>query len=633
MRQRLVGFPATVAFLVLIGPDMSVAHQDPDSYERGQALLEAGNVTDALDLWASLSDSLTTTNSEDPRIGTAFIAAVARHNLARYDELGTQMFYWGFSGMTPTEDAVREILAEGRRTFVLVDSAVALAWQDAGQESPASLALAIKQFWIERDPTPTTVLNERLLEHWSRVAYARENHVYSSNSAFGTDDRGTVYVKYGPPAQATAGHLKISSSEAQWRGVEKDDFFRWDVEPRYEIWRYGTLEERSFTYFMFGNVEGTGPFRLVTGPHELLPGSARYGPGSRVGDIRAQYFMELFYYVELARAGGPFGVRLGELEALWNQGRGRPNEGYLEAASLRYIEDDVERAAASRIPSWSEIDDAPKSALSAQVARIVQDAEPRLLVVAVSSPRWTPDVADGTLPDELDLDDYTPGHTVIVRDHQLHEVARATMASMDSADQLSTLVLRHNPAIVHLSVAAEHQLASSRSGRPPSVFPGHRHFPIAPPLTAEPAAFEVSDLVVGIAPQPEFPMDHSPVPLLPATRFWRDDLLRVYFELYRPADAAADGPKRYSIKLQIVPTAQDFVQNDQRPPLPPSLQEGGGPSAVSVDIESTGLAHQHFFDLDLRNEVAGYLRLVLEVVDPLTGATEIRDTLIRLLPF
>jgi len=55
----------------------------------------------------------------------------------------------------------------------------------------------IRKFWKRKDPTPTTEENERLTEHHRRVMFAREN--YSDIVVPYYDDRGKVYVKYGPP--------------------------------------------------------------------------------------------------------------------------------------------------------------------------------------------------------------------------------------------------------------------------------------------------------------------------------------------------------------------------------------------------------------------------------------------------
>lgn len=58
---------------------------------------------------------------------------------------------------------------------------------------------ALLQFWMLQDPTPATFVNERLPEHWERLEYARR--WFSSIEPRGYDDRGMIYVQYGPPDQ------------------------------------------------------------------------------------------------------------------------------------------------------------------------------------------------------------------------------------------------------------------------------------------------------------------------------------------------------------------------------------------------------------------------------------------------
>jgi GWxTD domain-containing protein len=53
-----------------------------------------------------------------------------------------------------------------------------------------------ERFWREKDPDLTTELNERLLEHYGRVWFARRNF---GDSAYPWDQRGAVYIRYGQP--------------------------------------------------------------------------------------------------------------------------------------------------------------------------------------------------------------------------------------------------------------------------------------------------------------------------------------------------------------------------------------------------------------------------------------------------
>ncbi len=80
------------------------------------------------------------------------------------------------------EDVTLLLSAEEIDTFRMADK----------DEKRAFLGL----FWRERDPTPTTPVNERKLEHYRRVNYAIQNF---SEGRRPWDARGDVYVRFGHP--------------------------------------------------------------------------------------------------------------------------------------------------------------------------------------------------------------------------------------------------------------------------------------------------------------------------------------------------------------------------------------------------------------------------------------------------
>ncbi|MDE2847617.1 MAG: tetratricopeptide repeat protein [Gemmatimonadota bacterium] len=67
------------------------------------------------------------------------------------------------------------------------------AWESAAGPEREALWRAI---WNERDSNPATVENERLVEHYRRVMYAR---VHFSGGQQPYDRRGEIYIRYGPP--------------------------------------------------------------------------------------------------------------------------------------------------------------------------------------------------------------------------------------------------------------------------------------------------------------------------------------------------------------------------------------------------------------------------------------------------
>lgn len=598
--------------------------QDP--YERGQTFIREGNPEAALILWVAVQDSLWSAESEDPRIAVAFIETVLEHGLDEYREVASQIFDRAFSGRPSASEKWRsDILAEGRRTFALVDSTNAELVVRRGEDDPALLARMIKRFWLERDPTPTTYLNERLFEHWERIAHARRNYVYNNSSVYRTDDRGVFYVKYGEPDRITAGTLAISSFDMRTRGVDVGDIVAVDLNPRYEIWRFANIEPPEFTYFLFGNVDQTGPFEYVKGLSEIIGPSART---TRINGIRAQYYLELFYYIELGgRMGGPYGNRLAELERLWNEAR-QPPEGVLEARSAQHSMEDTWEAQRPKPPVHSDFDDSRKSALSAQMARLLVGQEARLLALAVSSPLWRPAVNRREMRGGINLAPFSAVHTVIARDQELNELVRAEMVELDIEGNVSMLEMLHASQFGHMTIAAEHVVQGQdlEDAEEVGVLPGHAHFAVGRPLRRDAVRFELSDLIVGIAPESVVGVDSLPLPVLPATRFWLADPVRVYLEIYHPTGVADGEIGNYDLRVLLVPFLGPATPEQLARP------EAGGRAAITVNIESEAPTGRHFFDLDLRNERPGLLQLVVEVTDPVTGVSRARAIPITLLP-
>ena len=80
------------------------------------------------------------------------------------------------------------------RDFRLVTTKeTANAYGKASSEDQKKMAA---RFWAERDPDYTTEVNERQLEHFRRVWFAR---TYFSKNANPWDRRGEVYIRYGEP--------------------------------------------------------------------------------------------------------------------------------------------------------------------------------------------------------------------------------------------------------------------------------------------------------------------------------------------------------------------------------------------------------------------------------------------------
>jgi len=94
----------------------------------------------------------------------------------------------------------------------------------------------ISNFWIARDPTPATKINERLLEHYRRIYYARYLFKNSRLEHTGPDtDRGRTLIRYGMPDKI---HIPFDQ-----RGIRPSD-------ASVIAWSFNTEEGRFELYFL-----------------------------------------------------------------------------------------------------------------------------------------------------------------------------------------------------------------------------------------------------------------------------------------------------------------------------------------------------------------------------------------------
>lgn len=407
----------------------------------------------------------------------------------------------------------------------------------------------------------------------------------------------------------------------------RDAMRRYDVAPQYAVWLYDTLNPQDFTYFLFGNEGGTGPFRLVDGVHELIPtqaksrSSARYNPGG----IPMEYYLELFYYRDLSAVGGRFGRRFAELDALWNRytmrrrsaaglaGGAAPSEAIVESYSIRFQQEDTYFPETPPVrPVLSDYEGGARAELIVQPIRILHDGEPRLVIMALSSPRLRLADRPRVGRDRIDIPGYWMRHTLIVRDETLTEVGRLHERVRSARGDVSTFTLRHLDRPMHLTVTAETLRDGEVEPAPGPPFPGQAHFVPEAPLSTDPEVLEISDLATGVAVPENIDASALPFPLLPTRRIWRRDPLKIYLELYHLAlDAQNVG--RFRASFRVLPLHDDGEIDRSRDPV-----------TLTIDLESQGATYQESFVIALRDQEIGHYRLEVEVTDLQRGITRTR---------
>lgn len=101
----------------------------------------------------------------------------------------TNLIYKGLSGLGNSSYAAR-LFAEMRDILSTEELRM--------YSGSANKGVALLTFWQRRDPTPATPENERIVEHWRRIAEAQKQ--FHSAVPRGYDDRGMIYIRYGEPS-------------------------------------------------------------------------------------------------------------------------------------------------------------------------------------------------------------------------------------------------------------------------------------------------------------------------------------------------------------------------------------------------------------------------------------------------
>lgn len=637
-----ISLPATAllaaVLLSLLPSSSSAAVQQAeasDFYERGTALKEQGDWQGALSLWQEARREL---EGYDPRIGVAFIETATEELAFEHYETASEMFLWGFSG-TDLESYRETVAAEVARLLPVLPARDTAEWNRLLESGDADLLREIKRFWIEKDPTPSTDTNERLLEHWERIAYARDHFTRYNNSPYGTDDRGTIYVKFGPPDKEQAGVMN-AEFELQIRAqnyVDRDVLRRYDAAPSYEIWAYNDLNPEDVTWYLFGNENGSGPFRLLDGPWDLISDAARSAASRRQtpGQVRAAHFMELFYYSELARVGGPFAQRFSELESLWDRAQGRvagesqtaivpPPEGALETVSTRFRqEDQIGPRYPAVLPVLSEYEGVRRELeLVAMPLRVLSDEnEPHLAITALSAPRVRLDEGASVTEGGANMAQRGVDHTLIVRDEALEEIGRLTeQVSSSLSGDISTFLLRHVDRELHYTILATSQRGDDDIGVEGLAYPGQAHFTPGPPLDPDPSRLEVSDVVTGVDIPPRMDPEGLTFPVIPSRTIWQGDPLRVYLEVYHLAMDEND-VGHFRADFRVVPLDGEGRVDTSRSPV-----------TLSVELESGDATSRRMFDINVADLAIGNYRLEVVISDLVSGQSKTRTAPVRIIP-
>lgn len=330
---------------------VSLQAQPQRAYERGLELIYQGNTTQGLDVWYNAYEN---SGNVDSRIGFEFIRVVTQERIKEYFGDATDMYYQALTNGSGRDSRVA-IRQEIERLQPLIGEGIYRQWRKWWDENDRTLGVDMRGYWVQLDPTPAKPANERLIEHWERIATARERFTKNGSTVYGTDERALIYIRYGEPTRSQSGILTLQSynitpwlqnqfhpnqSEDHVQGTTRQpvEVLEWErlnrlesaiyefhQYPEYELWFYDRISEgiEEPVPFVFGTDPGTGEFSLLRGIEDFIPERAYYPDRerneesesfTRIG-ITPALMLQLLYYEQLAAVDDFFEQRLNDLRS------------------------------------------------------------------------------------------------------------------------------------------------------------------------------------------------------------------------------------------------------------------------------------------------------------------------------
>ena len=626
---------AILLFLVS-GIETSPTGVEKEHYENGIAYKNAGDWQTALNVWLVGYRTLQKEGKVDPRIATAFIElATEQSALLKYQD-ACEIYYWGFS--SPVEARFRQQMAEEvKRISPILPKRLADDWKSLWNRNDTSLPAKVVSFWHQKDPTPSTRYNERLIEHWSRIAYARKNFHKANSTVYGTDDRALIYVKYGKPDRISAGILGTNRSALKrWsdvildsdndtgsgggnfgagqRAIEQtlllEGIERFNYFPEYELWFYSIFADDEPVFFLFGNREGLSSFGLRTGVEELIPSNSflnanrKYGSGISPGSV-----LQALYYGELTHLHSYFERRFLELEDVWGTYQLRGASATSHTNSILRLKrqqfsvldktDPVYRVAPL---DRSDFGDTVSSVrLAVQPFRFLDDKDkPMLGLVTFSYPEIKSTFFDKT-KNEL-IPNYTMTHTLIVKDGKEEELSRLSDTVPPGSTNLTTFILAHRNNQSDYEIYAE-VFSSTPSSQPPAaaIGVGRTRTTVSAPLSSDKEHLELSDLIIGVNSPEDSDLKRLPFPVVPSHSILKTDVLSIYLEIYH---AYLDQDGMAHLAIDVGATKLEGKKKRKAESI-----------TLSFNIDSQQRTSKEILNIDISRLSAGTYELLVQVSD------------------
>ena len=286
--KRVIASLAVLTGLLSYVPATLIAHelypvlQYPEqgfenAFEEGLKKLDNGNWKAAVATWGTALKKQDANQSIELKMAVKYIETVTEHKDSEHYAEACDYYLNAFR-QASWEREPEALDEEFERLMPLVPPDHQKEWKKVIKKRDPAIFNKVVLFWEMMDPITSTAVNERLIEHWERIAYARKHFTRAHNTVYHTDDRGLIYVRFGkpdleeknvalPPNQimnpVTGGPLRVN-------GMTFRPMIPLILDT--DLWKYNFSNRQEPSFYLFGSdAKGGGEFRLQVGIMHMIP--------------------------------------------------------------------------------------------------------------------------------------------------------------------------------------------------------------------------------------------------------------------------------------------------------------------------------------------------------------------------
>lgn len=472
-----------IILFVTVFDSYSIEKQSPqpDYYKMGQESIKNGDINEGLDYWLKGRNTLLKQGKFNPQISISFIETVTKYEMEKLYGHANKL-YFEMLNEDSYDSNHEEINDEAKRLLPLIEEyntpKSIEEWENYIKSNNVNIVYKIKQFWIKNDPTPTTEYNERLIEHWERIAYSRKKFTKSKTSVYQTDARGPFYIKYGKP------------DIIRDLGNHKEFPFFLDL----DVWVYNNLYvgQTESVFYLFSS-KGSGFYKQHASLEDMQPDRAK-----RAFSKKKYYALGLYI---------PQYYRI----AMGNNGGGR---------TTIQLEDNSDPAKWEAPIQMSKYESIIKDILMEYSAiRYLDKNNNSKAAIFVTS---LPTFIEG---------DYNLGHTLFTYNHKFEEVGRINKKDAKQTSNVSMFTIFNVDSSLNYSLSSSADELNTDT-TPKKTFIGKEEVGKLKPLNGDLSILESSDLILGGDFPDNFEHSEYPFPVMPMKNIPIDSNIEIYFEIY-----------------------------------------------------------------------------------------------------